>query len=53
MKCPKCKSRTYVKDVRWVGTCTWRVRECPKCGYRFKTTERFLDEMKRRSNNAI
>ena len=41
MICPKCNAETNVCDSRRVekGTIVRRRRECPNCGYRFRTYE--------------
>jgi len=43
MICPKCGSKTFVKNVREKKDFIWRLRECKKCGYRFETKEIYSD----------
>ena len=39
MNCPVCGEKTKVVDSRSDCESVSRVRECLKCGYRFKTIE--------------
>jgi transcriptional repressor NrdR len=42
MKCPYCQHRdSRVGDTRIRGNVVWRRRECPECGRRFSTQERY------------
>jgi len=46
--CPKCRSKTKVYDSRTTPSENiLRHRECMKCGFRFKTIEKYLTDMKK------
>ena len=40
-KCPKCKAKTKVKEVRteFMNETRWRRRICSECGCNYKTIE--------------
>lgn len=44
MKCKKCGGKTQVTDTEESldGFVVMRRRQCPACGYRFKTTETYV-----------
>lgn len=39
MKCPRCDSKTSIKDTREKGDAIRRRHACPACGYRFSSIE--------------
>lgn len=43
MLCPKCTSKTGVKDSRTSKQGITRRRACEKCGYRFTTEEKIVN----------
>ncbi len=55
MKCKKCGGKTQVTDSEESisGHAVMRRRQCPACGYRFKTTETFWEDVKTRNNDSL
>ena len=53
MKCKKCGGKTQVTDSEESisGHMVMRRRQCPACGYRFKTTETFWEDVKARNDS--
>ena len=54
MKCKKCGGKTQVTDSEETpgGHMVMRRRQCTACGYRFKTTETFWEDVKTRNNDS-
>lgn len=53
MNCPKCKSKTGIKDSRsWDGKKVYRRRFCKSCDHKFSTLERIAAVPKKRKQAA-
>ena len=52
MFCPKCSLQTLVINSRKKEEAIIRTRKCIGCGYRFKTDEYFLSEVRKKEKKG-